>query len=130
MVVSGGFSFDWGLVQPKIAQLTRICTYDSAGSAWSDPLPPKTTPSCTDRVDELHQLRNKAEIPGPDVLVGYSIGCLVARLYAARYPAEIAGMTIVDHAFIDAQPDLTRAADSPAQMTAVDTPPVLISKTR
>jgi len=37
VVAGGGFSFDWGLVQPKISTLTRICTYDLSGTAWSDP---------------------------------------------------------------------------------------------
>jgi pimeloyl-ACP methyl ester carboxylesterase len=129
VVVSGGFSFDWGLVQPTIAQLTRICTYDPAGTAWSDPLPPDTAPSCTDRVNELHHLLENAGIKGPYVLVGFSIGGLVARLYALRYPDDISGMAIVDHAFIDTQPNLKRAADRPPEMSGVDTPPVLISKT-
>lgn len=129
VVMSGGFSFDWGLVQPKIAEVTRICTYDSAGTAWSDPLPGQTIPNCTDRVNEVHQLLKNAKIPGPYVVVGFSIGGLVARLYAARYPDEISGMVMVDHAFIDTHPDSRRAADSPAQMSGVDTPPVLISKT-
>lgn len=129
VVVSGGFSFDWGLVQPKIALLTRICTYDPAGTAWSDPPPGEATPNCTDRVDELHQLLTKAGISGPYILVGFSIGGLVARLYTARYPDEISGMAIVDHAFIDTAPDSTPAADSPVPMAGVDTPPIPISKT-
>src|SRR5579859_7534694 len=37
IVVGGGFSFDWGLVQPEVAAFTRICTYDPSGTAWSDP---------------------------------------------------------------------------------------------
>ena len=56
VVASGGFSFDWGLVQPKVAQITRICTYDPAGTAWSDAVPGKTNPSCNDRVAELHEI--------------------------------------------------------------------------
>ena len=127
MIASGGFSFDWGLIQPKIAQLTRICTYDPAGTAWSDPLPKQTNPTCTDRVNELQQLLKKAGITGPYVLVGFSIGGLVARLYAARYPNEIAGMVLVDHAFIDTRPESALGTNPPAHMTGVDTPPVLIS---
>lgn len=84
VVASGGFSFDWGLVQPKIAQLARICTYDPAGTAWSDPGPAEKAPYCTNRVNELDQVLEKAGIGGPYVLVGYSIGGLIARLYAAR----------------------------------------------
>jgi hypothetical protein len=35
----GDFSFDWILVQNKVASFTRVCTYDRAGYAWSDPGP-------------------------------------------------------------------------------------------
>src|ERR1700734_3440979 len=45
VVENGGaaFSFDWDLVQPQVARLTRICTYDRAGYAWSDPGPKPRT---------------------------------------------------------------------------------------
>ena len=35
----GDFSFDWVLVQTRVKRFTRICTYDRAGYAWSDPGP-------------------------------------------------------------------------------------------
>ncbi|HEU5021872.1 MAG TPA: alpha/beta hydrolase, partial [Bryobacteraceae bacterium] len=85
VVAGGGFSFDWGLVQPTLSTLTRICTYDPSGTAWSDPFPRNPTPTCTDRVAELHEVLHRASVPTPVVLVGFSIGGLYARLYAARY---------------------------------------------
>ena len=124
VVASGGFSFDWGLVQPEVAKFTRICTYDAAGMAWSDPPPGKGRANCGDRVNELHQLLKNAGERGPFVLVGFSIGGLVARLYAAEYPDEVAGMVIVDHAFINTPTQALR----PAAMKGVDNPPVLISE--
>lgn len=37
------FSSDWVLVQSRLEPLTRTCTYDRAGYAWSDPGPmPRT----------------------------------------------------------------------------------------
>src|SRR5581483_196087 len=39
----GDFSFDWLLVQSKVAAFSRICTYDRAGYAWSDPGPKPRT---------------------------------------------------------------------------------------
>src|ERR1700691_5597255 len=39
----GDFSFDWILVQSRVARFTRICTYDRAGYAWSDPGPKPRT---------------------------------------------------------------------------------------
>src|SRR5260221_11684399 len=30
------FSIDWALVQPEVAKVTRVCSYDHAGYAWSE----------------------------------------------------------------------------------------------
>jgi pimeloyl-ACP methyl ester carboxylesterase len=99
MIVGAAFSFDWALVQPKVAKFTRVCTFDPSGTAWSDPLK-GAVPTCNQRVKEIHQLILNAPIDGPYVLVGFSVGAQWARLYAARYPNNIVGIVIVDHAFI------------------------------
>src|ERR1700685_1966355 len=96
MIVGGVFSFDWALVQPEVAKFSTVCTYDVSGTAWSDPGPELT---CRERVNEVHKLIRAAPLRMPLVLVGLSIGGCVARLYAAEYPADVAGMVIVDHAF-------------------------------
>ena len=84
----------WSLVQPEIAQTTRVCAYDRAGLGWSDPGP---TPRTSQRmVSELHRLLEKAGIEGPYVLVGHSFGGYNVRLYANRYPEEVVGMVLVD----------------------------------
>ena len=49
-------------------------------------------------VEELHRLLGAAGVPGPYVLVGHSFGGLLVRLYAARYPQEVAGLVLVDSA--------------------------------
>jgi pimeloyl-ACP methyl ester carboxylesterase len=95
MILGSGGSFDWGLVQPEVAQFATVCSFDPAGTAWSDPHPAVT---CTQRIDEIHCLLGRAGINGPLVLVGHSIGGAIARLYAARYRRSVAGMVIVDHA--------------------------------
>lgn len=125
VVASGGFSFEWGLVQPELAKSARVCTYDPAGMAWSDTVA-NPHPSCADRVRELHALLTNAGVEGPYVLVGFSIGGLVARLYAIRYPNEIAGIAFVDHAFVDT--DNSSPPASPAAPPGSDSPPVLIYK--
>jgi pimeloyl-ACP methyl ester carboxylesterase len=95
VIVGAGYSFDWGLVQPEVAGFTQVCSYDHSGIAWSD-LGRKD--SCSLRVNEVHAALKNAGIKGPYVLVGHSLGALVARLYAGRYPDEVAGMVFVDHA--------------------------------
>lgn len=91
---AGDFSFDWGLVQPDVSRFARVCSYDRAGLAWSDPGP---TPR-TMRQDayELHTLLKAARIKAPYVLVGHSIGGLIARVYAGQYSDEVAGLVLVD----------------------------------
>src|ERR1700743_1185340 len=69
MIVGAAFSFDWQLVQPEGASFPRVCTFEPSGTAWSDPFQsaststtakttsmPRVTPTCADRVDEVHRL--------------------------------------------------------------------------
>jgi pimeloyl-ACP methyl ester carboxylesterase len=95
VILGAGFSFDWGLVQPEVASVTQVCSYDHSGSAWSDDGP---TDSCSLRVGEIHEALKNAGIKGPYVLVGHSLGALVARLYTGQYPNDVAGLVFVDHA--------------------------------
>jgi pimeloyl-ACP methyl ester carboxylesterase len=95
VIVGAGFSFNWGLVQPEVAKFTQVCSYDHSGIGWSDSGPKD---SCSLRVSEVHTALKNAGIKGPYLLVGHSLGGLVARVYAGQYPDEVAGMVFVDHA--------------------------------
>jgi pimeloyl-ACP methyl ester carboxylesterase len=90
----GDPSMIWELVRPEIAKTTRVCVYDRAGLGWSE-LSPKPRKAET-IVEELHTLLNKADIAGPYVLVGHSIGGMYVRLYAHHYPDDVVGMVLVD----------------------------------
>jgi len=91
---AGDFSFDWGLVQGDVTRFARVCSYDRAGLAWSDPGP--TPRTMRQDAHELQMLLRAARIKAPYVLVGHSIGGLIARVYAAQYPDEVVGMVLVD----------------------------------
>lgn len=95
VIVGAGFSFDWGLVQPDVAKFTQVCSYDHSGIGWSDDGP---ADSCSLRVNEVHTALKNLGIKGPYVLVGHSLGGLVARVYAGKYPDETAGLVFLDHA--------------------------------
>lgn len=91
---SGSASPDWGLVQPEVAKTARVCSYDRAGYAWSDPGPrPRTSQQFT---NELHTLLSNAGEPGPYILVSHSLGGHTVRMYAHQYPENVAGMVLVD----------------------------------
>src|SRR5215470_9838939 len=73
----GDFSFDWALVQRRVEQFTRICTYDRAGYAWSEPGPkPRTFVQIN---LELRDALTTLGEAGPFVLVGHSFGGPVVR---------------------------------------------------
>ena len=89
-----GSSLDWSLVQPAVAKATTVCAYDRAGFGWSDPGPQARTGSRI--ADELHTLLERAGVPGPYVVVGHSFGGLYVRVFASRFPKEVAGVVLVD----------------------------------
>jgi uncharacterized protein (TIGR03435 family) len=66
----GDFSFVWYLVEQQVSKFARVCSYDRADSAWSD--------------------------PGPYVVVGHSMGGLAMRVFAERYASATASMVLVD----------------------------------
>ena len=84
----------WSLVQPKIAEFARVCSYDRAGMGKSDRAPqPRTS---HDVVKDLHALLASAGINSPYVMVGHSFGGINVRLFSSRYPKEVVGMVLVD----------------------------------
>jgi pimeloyl-ACP methyl ester carboxylesterase len=92
----GDFSLIWAYVQPEVARFTRVCSYDRAGYGWSETSPfPRTANTM---MEELHTLLANANIQGPYVLVGHSMGGMLVRAYAHNYPDEVAGMVLVDSA--------------------------------
>jgi len=97
VILEGGAglgSVSWGWVQPRIAQTTRVVAYDRAGIGWSDPGP---APRDGEHIaTELHAALAVAGINPPYVLVGHSFGGLYVRIFADRYPDEVAGMVLVD----------------------------------
>jgi len=90
----GDWSAGWGWVQPEVAKTTRVCTYDRAGMGYSQagPLPR----NAEQFAKELHTLLHQANIPGPYVLVGHSLGGLSVRAFAHDYAAEVAGVVLID----------------------------------
>jgi pimeloyl-ACP methyl ester carboxylesterase len=90
---AAGISVSWGAVQPEIATLTRVCSYDRSGLGWSEWGDRGYT---AERVpDELHTLLAHAGEPPPYIIAGAGLGASYARLFAARYPADTAAIVII-----------------------------------
>lgn len=89
-----GFSFDWTSIQGELSKEARTCSYDRPGLAWSDIGPMPHT--IAQNAYELHKLLKAAKIKPPYILVGQSVGGLIARKYAKEYPLEINGMVLID----------------------------------
>ncbi len=85
---------NWGPLQQRIAQVTRIVTYNRAGYGQSEPGPlPR---HCGREAEELKALLNAASVPGPYVVVGHSLGGLNAQVFAAKYPEDVVGIVLLD----------------------------------
>ena len=92
----GGDSGIWGRTGflPLLSPISRWCVYDRANRGLSDAdARPRTS---SDIVDDLHALLGAAELASPYLLVGRSFGGYNVRLYASRYPDEVAGVVLID----------------------------------
>lgn len=86
--------YSWVAIQRELAPSTTTCWYDPAGSGWSDPGPyPRDSAS---QARDLHALLEAARVPPPYVLVAESSAALDARVFTGFYPAEVAGLVLVN----------------------------------
>jgi pimeloyl-ACP methyl ester carboxylesterase len=90
----GTSSLNWTLLQPRVAAFAATYSYDRAGLGWSDSDSRKCSVGAI--VEDLHELLRIMELPAPYILVGHSFGGYIVRLYAQRFPDEVAGVVMVD----------------------------------
>jgi pimeloyl-ACP methyl ester carboxylesterase len=89
----GEASASWARIAPLIAASARVCAYDRAGHGRSDEAGPQDGIALA---TDLHTLLEGAGEAEPYVLVGHSSGGAYVRVFAERYPDEIAGMVLLD----------------------------------
>jgi pimeloyl-ACP methyl ester carboxylesterase len=110
------FYVTWAKVQPEIARITRVCSYDRAALGWSQPSPnPRTSHMMA---EELHTLLRNTGIQGPYILVGHSFGGIILRNFARQYPNTVAGMVLVDSAHEEQNSRIPFLKDSADQLIA------------
>ena len=87
-------SMTWFKVQPEVAKFTRVCSYDRAGTGFSDggPLPRNIDTNA----DDLAALIRAAHIATPVVLVGHSYGTNVVRRFADKHARDVAALVLLD----------------------------------
>jgi pimeloyl-ACP methyl ester carboxylesterase len=95
----GGNVLDWLAFQRELAMFARVCVYDRAGYGWSDL--PNNRQTFANKADDLKLALSAAGTAAPYLLVGHSIGGIIARRFAARYPGDVAGMVLIDSSHED-----------------------------
>ncbi|QDE39440.1 alpha/beta hydrolase [Luteibacter pinisoli] len=86
----------WLKVQPALAKVTRVCSYDRSGFGSS-----AMTPGAHDADTlsaQLHALVGAADIEKPFILMGHSIAGLYLRSYAQHYQGDLSALVFVDGA--------------------------------
>lgn len=87
-------SLNWSILQPQLARMASTFSYDRAGFGWSK----SSRRECTlqQMSCDLHELVAALNLPRPYVLVGHSYAAYILRVYAQRFPDELAGIILVD----------------------------------
>ena len=96
VILEAGLTSDttaWDDVFDPIAEFSRVCAYDRANNGRSDEVSLHTGDQS---VSDLEKLLAAKKISPPYVLVAWSFGGPISRLFAARHPNDVTGMVLVD----------------------------------
>ena len=91
---AAGMSAAWGWVQPEVAKVTRVCSYDRAGLGWSEAGDRGYDPAAV--APALNALLARSGEHGPYILGGQGLGAAFATLYAASYGDTVAALVLID----------------------------------
>ena len=89
-----GTTLGWGAFLEDLAAHTRVCAYDRAGIAWSDPA--NSDRSAQNEADEFAALLEAMGDTEPIVILAWSGGGPVAQIFAADHPERVAGLILMD----------------------------------
>lgn len=94
-------AIEWIRVHRAVAERTdaQVVLVDRAGIGWSEA--DHGPRSISTMADEVHTLLTALELHDPVILVGHSVGGLIARLFAARHPQRVARVILVDSSHED-----------------------------
>jgi pimeloyl-ACP methyl ester carboxylesterase len=93
---SGDSLVVWDPIAATVGGFTRTCAYDRPGLGHSPPRASQAPVTADQQAGDLHALLEAAGLHGPYVLVGHSHGATIVRVYAGKYPGDVAGLVLVD----------------------------------
>lgn len=128
VVLEAGFTggrLQWWSVHQRVSRYARVISYERAGLGRSDPGPEPRDAEHIAR--ELHDLLIASHLPPPYVLVGHSAGGLFVRVFAHRYPREVAGLVLVDPATEDYY-ERVRNGKSADDLRKMGAPPAAVAQ--
>ena len=85
---------DWLPLLEKVSSKAQIFCYDRAGYGQSEK--GSFPRNCNQVADELKLLLNKANIKGPYILLGHSLGAANLQVFATKNMKDIAGIILLD----------------------------------
>lgn len=79
---------------PRLSETHRVIALDILGFGES-PSPPHATYTISEHADALYATIRSLRLGAPFVLVGHSLGALIASRYAADHPEQVAKLVLV-----------------------------------
>ena len=93
----------WTHVASQFAQIYRVAALDLSGHGDSGR---RDSYSLNQWCDEVVAVASEAEMEGPPIIVGHSMGGYVTLATAAKHPDELAGAIILDSAVTAPDPEM------------------------
>ncbi|WP_430010641.1 alpha/beta hydrolase [Metasolibacillus fluoroglycofenilyticus] len=87
-------SLDWHYIQPQLSDFAKVLSFDRAGYGWSSTV--NTPYTSEDVVADLIHILKELQLKPPYILVGHSFGGLNMRLFASKYPEQVAALILID----------------------------------
>jgi pimeloyl-ACP methyl ester carboxylesterase len=88
-------------VEPELAKVARVCSYDRPGTTGFDDSPSRSTAVSQPTTAQgdartLHDALRVAGVSPPYLLVAHSWGGFIATTYERLYPSQVRGMVLID----------------------------------
>jgi pimeloyl-ACP methyl ester carboxylesterase len=98
----GAHSGWWDHIAPLLSREYRIAALDTSGHGDSDRRPAYSVETWS---EEVLAVARAAEIAGPPIVIGHSMGGWVTLQVGARHSDEVAGIVVVDSTVSRADPE-------------------------